>query len=117
MLPRDFHWLLETLAEPTAVFPGLTAEDERVLQALGARWKKFVDEGTFRLRLASEEEEKGEGDFWCRGDEYQRMPELAPELTQTLAKSRLVIFKGDLKCVVLLPACLLTLDDRAELAS
>lgn len=34
--------------------------------------------------------------FWTTGWAYQDMPALAPELTQELRKSDLVIFKGDL---------------------
>lgn len=95
VLPRDFDWLLSTLAEPSSLFDGLSSEDTQVLQALGARWSIFVADGKFRVQPS----EKDEGDFWVRGEEYQRLPELAPKLAKTLSQSRLVIFKGDLKCV------------------
>jgi hypothetical protein len=98
VLPRDYNWLLSSLADPTGLFADLSAEDEAVLKELGRRWSGFVEDGIFRIQPS----EDGEGDFWVRGDEYQRLPELAPKLAKTLSGSRLVIFKGDLKCVGLL---------------
>lgn len=95
-MPRDFAWLLETLSNPQTLFPGLNSEDEQVLKDLGARWTGFVEQGKFKLQ----EVDKTEGDFWVRGEEYQVMPEVAPKLAETLRGSRLVVFKGDLKCVL-----------------
>jgi len=79
----------------------LTAEDNASLKELATRWKSHLDTGKWRLSM-SLDTPLGEGQaepldgFWTTGWAYQDMPALAPNLVEELAKSDLVIFKGDL---------------------
>ncbi|GAA5918366.1 hypothetical protein JCM6882_007301, partial [Rhodosporidiobolus microsporus] len=105
--PHDFTFLLSTLSSSSSFFPsssdseeGLSEEDRAALDALAVRWRKYVDEGVFRLSVPEGlkmGEEGGEmADFWTAPSSFCDLPAVAPQLLAELQKSSLVIFKGDL---------------------
>ncbi|BGP43169.1 Hairy/enhancer-of-split with YRPW motif protein 2 [Rhodotorula kratochvilovae] len=100
--PHDFTLLLDTLSDGS-FFPassGLTAEDRAALAALGARWKRYVQQGVFRLSVPASLQMGDAGgelaDFWTTPHAFSALPARAPALLAELQKAQLVIFKGDL---------------------
>lgn len=83
VMPHDMAVLLSTLDNP-ALFSGASNESVRTVQAL---LNTAYQDG----RLGIEEHP-----FWTTGLDFQEMPVSAPDLFETLRKSDLVIFKGDL---------------------
>ncbi|KAL1124632.1 hypothetical protein AAG570_001256, partial [Ranatra chinensis] len=54
---------------------------------LAEKWQTYLDTGVWRVHSDQ---------FWCLGLSYTNMPKIDPILYQSLAKSDLIIFKGDL---------------------
>ena len=73
----------------------LTSDDLDNLTAFATRLQANLSSGKFRLSVPLDSK-LGFDDFWTTQYAYQDMPNVAPELTAELAKSGLVIFKGDL---------------------
>ena len=73
----------------------LTSDDLDNLTTFATRLQSNLLSGKFRLSVPLDSE-LGFDDFWTTQYAYQDMPNVAPELTAVLAKSGLVIFKGDL---------------------
>lgn len=100
--PHDFALLLDSLNDPS-FFPvdaGLTDADRDALKALGARWRKYVDDGTFRLSVPLDLKMGDKGgetaDFWTSCHPFSALPAKAPELLRDMQQGALAIFKGDL---------------------
>ncbi|BGP27397.1 duf89 domain protein [Rhodotorula toruloides] len=100
--PHDFLIILDTLDDPS-FFPadsGMTEEDRAAFHELAARWKRYVEEGKFRLSVPAELNMGDRGgelaDFWTTPYGFADLPTAAPELLLELQKASLVIFKGDL---------------------
>ena len=73
----------------------LTPDDLDNLTTFATRLQANLSSGKFRLSVPLDSK-LGFDDFWTTQYAYQDMPNVAPELTAELAKSGLVIFKGDL---------------------
>jgi hypothetical protein len=73
----------------------LTSDDLDNLTTFATRLQANLSSGKFRLSVPLDSK-LGFDDFWTTQYAYQDMPNVAPELTAELAKSGLVIFKGDL---------------------
>ncbi|KPV72089.1 uncharacterized protein RHOBADRAFT_48988 [Rhodotorula graminis WP1] len=100
--PHDFALLLDSLNDP-AFFPaaaGLSDADRDALKAVGARWRKYVDEGKFRLSVPLDLKMGDQGgevaDFWTSCHPFSALPAQAPELLNDLQQGSLSIWKGDL---------------------
>ena len=67
------------------------------------RWSNYVEDGTFALSVPRDSP-LGRSDvmydFWTEADPYWYMRVRSPTLFESLKESGLVIFKGDLKCVL-----------------
>lgn len=92
-------WAITSLLDTTffeahATSP-LTPDDIDNLTAFATRLQSNLDSGKFRLSVPLDSK-LGFDDFWTTQYAYQDMPSVAPELVADLAKSGLVIFKGDL---------------------
>lgn len=74
---NDWNWILESLS----------ASEDRDMADVGRRWKSKVADGSWRLHVHP---------FWTLPHDFQSMNSVAPDLHQSLAESRLIIFKGDL---------------------
>ena len=74
---RDFDWLLDQLH----------SSDNPHLRRLGENWHAYVSSGSWNVR---------EHKFWTLPHEFVHMKTLACDLYEGLAKSNLVIMKGDL---------------------
>jgi hypothetical protein len=85
----DTSFFAEHAASP------LTADDLDNLTTFATRLQTNLSSGKFRLSVPLDSK-LGFHDFWITQYAYQDMPSVAPELTTELAKSGLVIFKGDL---------------------
>lgn len=100
-MPNDFRWTIETLLDPSSIFPSLPTESHETLKTLAKRWKQHFVSGRFSLSVPPqtklEDIDQGGEDFWTNPLEYQRMREVDPALVERLSESGLVIFKGDLK--------------------
>ncbi|KAM0786168.1 hypothetical protein ACM66B_006975 [Microbotryomycetes sp. NB124-2] len=104
--PHDFKLTLEALADPTFFVvdeQGATAgdgDDSLALQEMVARWKRYVEDGTFKLSVPVDLEMGQPGgelaDFWTSPWPFTEIEHRAPDLLKELQKSSLVIFKGDL---------------------
>ncbi|CAD5231754.1 unnamed protein product [Bursaphelenchus xylophilus] len=73
----DFHWTINQTAQ----------QSDSYLKELGQLWQKFVKDGLFEYQT---------GDFYTYGFPYFEMKRISPQLYDTLSKSKLLIFKGDL---------------------
>jgi hypothetical protein len=73
----------------------LTSDDLENLTTFATRLQSNLSSGKFRLSVPLDSK-LGFDDFWTTQYAYQDMPNVAPELVADLAKSGLVIFKGDL---------------------
>ena len=73
----------------------LTSDDLDNLTTFATRLQSNLTSGKFRLSVPLDSK-LGFEDFWTTQYAYQDMPNVAPELVADLAKSGLVIFKGDL---------------------
>ena len=80
--PNDVTGLFHALSDPR-YFPNSSCKTRE----LAARLKAAFDKGTFKVK---------EHPFWTSGSDFQEMPNVAPDLLDSLTDSRLVIFKGDL---------------------
>ena len=98
-------WAIESLLDTTffsqhASVPLSSTETEH-LTNLATRWKAHLAAGRFRLSVPLETP-LGDGQddelagFWTTQYAYQDLPMVAPRLLAELAKSDLVVFKGDL---------------------
>jgi hypothetical protein len=103
VLPYDFTWAITSLASPDffaqhAKSP-LSDTDLAGLKQLSERWSAHVDSGEFKLSVP-QSTKLGQatplGGFWTTQYAYQDLPAVDPGLVEELAKSELVIFKGDL---------------------
>ncbi|XP_078673660.1 damage-control phosphatase ARMT1-like isoform X1 [Branchiostoma floridae x Branchiostoma belcheri] len=74
---EDFMWTLDVLR----------ASNHAAVSHYGNRWRQWVEDGTWVLH---------EHDFWTCPHDYSQMEAVAPDLYADLAKSHLVVFKGDL---------------------
>ncbi|GAA5876907.1 hypothetical protein JCM1840_002700 [Sporobolomyces johnsonii] len=97
--PHDFLILLDTLSDES-FFPDLSDEDKHAFKVLVTRWKRYVEEGKFRLSVPKELKMGQPGgeiaEFWTTPYSFADLPAVAPELLKELQKASLVIFKGDL---------------------
>ncbi|CAD5224779.1 unnamed protein product [Bursaphelenchus okinawaensis] len=73
----DFHWTVKQTAE----------HKDSYLSTLGKLWQSYVKKGLFEYQT---------GDFYTYGFPYSEMKSLSPQVYETLGKSSLLIFKGDL---------------------
>ncbi|WVN88821.1 uncharacterized protein L203_104035 [Cryptococcus depauperatus CBS 7841] len=103
VLPYDFLWAIDSLSDRTFfsqhVSTPVTKEDTDSLAKLVARWKSYINDGSFRLSVPLDTkigQETPLGGFWTTQYAYQDMPVTAPEVLKELKQSDLVIFKGDL---------------------
>ncbi|KAI8477680.1 amine oxidase, partial [Branchiostoma belcheri] len=74
---EDFMWTLDVLR----------ASNHADVSHYGNRWRRRIEDGTWVLH---------EHDFWTCPHDYSQMEAVAPDLYADLAKSHLVVFKGDL---------------------
>eukprot|EP00794_Sanderia_malayensis_P006557 gene6558-7298_t len=74
---RDFLWTIEQCKK----------SEDSVTAELGQRWANRLKEGSFVIR---------EHPYWTYSNDYADMAKKSPDLYEDLAKSQLVIFKGDL---------------------
>jgi hypothetical protein len=101
--PLSRSWAIDSLAD-TSFFKShskvpLTEDDVAHLSSLAKRWRGHLDSGRFRLSVPLDTplgEDTPLGSFWTTQYAYQDMPAVAPHLVDELAKSGLVVFKGDL---------------------
>lgn len=75
---HDFYWTISQLAN----------SDKELLSAFGKRLQRHIETRQIELRPINL--------FWTSPYEYQAMRKISPKLYDELAKSRLLIFKGDL---------------------
>ncbi|GAA6059403.1 hypothetical protein JCM10212_003635 [Sporobolomyces blumeae] len=100
VLPHDFEILLATLSDP-GFFPDLSSSDLEAIKQLVERWRRYVDEGKFKLsvpkdlKMGEDRDSRG-AEFWTSPYPFSDLPLVAPELLKELQRSKLVIFKGDL---------------------
>lgn len=73
----------------------LSSDDLNNLSTFASRLQSNLSTGKFRLSVPPESK-LGYDDFWTTQYAFQDMPNVAPDLVAELAKSGLVIFKGDL---------------------
>jgi hypothetical protein len=100
----EYRWAINSLLD-TDFFSQhaskpLTEEDQSAIRAMATRWKSYVANGRFKLSVPLDSPLGARtelGDFWTSQYAYQDLPLQAPELLENLARSGLVIFKGDLK--------------------
>lgn len=95
----SLSWAIESLLDTTffashATSP-LSQNDLDNLTKFAKRLQSNLSSGKFRLSVPLDRK-MGYDDFWTTQYAYQDMPIVAPELVADLAKSDLVIFKGDL---------------------
>lgn len=71
------------------------------------RWTKYLETGVFSLSVPVDTPLGGNGtnqskraEFWTMFNPYWDLEIEAPETFKSLKQSALVIFKGDLKCVI-----------------
>ncbi|KAG6901946.1 hypothetical protein C0995_006468 [Termitomyces sp. Mi166 len=100
--PPDFWQTFTSLLEPS-FFPtpvgDTSAPPSESLAHMVARWKKYLEQGVFNLSVPSDTPLGGHApaaEFWTSPWPCWNMEIHAPELFETLKKSDLVIFKGDL---------------------
>ncbi|KAG6906847.1 hypothetical protein DXG01_011726 [Tephrocybe rancida] len=102
--PSDFKQAISSLVDPS-FFPateGAAAPRSEDLIHMVTRWKGYVEEGIFNLSVPNETPLGGDApaaEFWTSPWPYWNMELHAPNVFETLKKSDLVIFKGDLKLV------------------
>lgn len=77
-LRQDVDWLVDYLT---------SLELDVSLQALGKKWRSFLDSGFWQIQ---------EHNFWTSPYDYSQMKSVAGDLYSNLSKSSLIIFKGDL---------------------
>jgi len=105
VLPFDFAWTIDSLLDPpfftTHAGSPLATEELQTLSSLADRWKSHLSTGNWALSVPLDLPlGTGQSDplvnYWTTGWSYQDMPVKAPRLVEELAKSDLVVFKGDL---------------------
>ena len=103
VLPYDFTWAIASLADPafftqhvkSPLSPAVLAD----LKRLSERWSAHLESGKFKLAVPLDTKLGAEtplGGFWTAQYAYQDLAAVDPELLGELAKSDLVLFKGDL---------------------
>ncbi|KAG8215249.1 hypothetical protein J3R82DRAFT_8802 [Butyriboletus roseoflavus] len=110
--PTDFEsiitFLLSSTFFPEPLFP--STKSAAHLKQMVTRWRSYVEQGTFVLstNLKEVNGQKVDGQalamFWTEPWPYWNMKERASQLWNWLHDSDLVIFKGDLRCVVMVIA-------------
>ncbi|KAI6146498.1 hypothetical protein EDD17DRAFT_1767644 [Pisolithus thermaeus] len=99
--PTDFHKTAESLSSPTFfnATAETTPESALHLKEMVERWRKYLEQGIFRLSTTVEDGHK-KTQFWTGPWPYWYMEDKANSLWSFLTESGLVIFKGDLKYVL-----------------
>jgi damage-control phosphatase, subfamily III len=100
--PPDFKQTISNLSDPAFLESSPSAEQQANLNELVGRLKQHVEDGTFSMSVPSHTPLGGGGDgkgaaFWTAPVPYWDMETYDKELWESLRKSSLVIFKGDLK--------------------
>ncbi|KAI6102943.1 DUF89 domain-containing protein [Pisolithus sp. B1] len=100
--PTDFYKTIESLLSPIFFNATMetTPESAHHLKEMVERWRRYLEQGIFRLSTAVEDGHK-KAQFWTGPWPYWYMEDRANSLWRFLAESGLVIFKGDLKYVLL----------------
>ncbi|KAI6113623.1 hypothetical protein EDD16DRAFT_1897040, partial [Pisolithus croceorrhizus] len=95
--PTDFHKTAESLSSPTFfnATAETTPESALHLKEMVERWRKYLEQGIFRLSTTVEDGHK-KTQFWTGPWPYWYMEDKANSLWSFLTESGLVIFKGDL---------------------
>ncbi|KAG6828033.1 hypothetical protein H0H92_009570 [Tricholoma furcatifolium] len=96
--PPDFKQAITSLLDSSFFTASGNSADEH-LTGLVTRWKKYLEQGIFKLSVPVDTPLGGNApaaEFWTSPWPYWNMDQHAPELFETLKKSDLVIFKGDL---------------------
>ncbi|KAG1177182.1 hypothetical protein G6F36_010855 [Rhizopus arrhizus] len=87
VMPKDMPMMFEKCLDRD-FFPGeKSQEDIDALETMVHRWQQYVKNN--QLEIVSD-------DFWCSGLSYWYMKSHAPQLFESMKKSDLVIYKGDL---------------------
>jgi len=101
VLPKDFVDTISALLDPQSFFeiepPNFASIHD--LKTVAARWKQYIDNGTFELSTSKELElgqPNAEADFWTSPWSFHELPSHDPHLLHCLQGAELVIFKGDL---------------------
>ncbi|KAI6134374.1 DUF89 domain-containing protein [Pisolithus croceorrhizus] len=95
--PTDFHKTIESLSLPTFfnATAETTPESAHHLKEMVERWRRYLEQGIFRLSTTVEDGHK-KTQFWTGPWPYWYMEDKANSLWRLLTESGLVIFKGDL---------------------
>ncbi|KAG2003504.1 DUF89 domain-containing protein [Coprinopsis cinerea AmutBmut pab1-1] len=103
VLPIDFVTIIDQLLDP-AFFSDVAEQDTSLLvseqvKGMASRWKSYVESGVFELSVPLDTPigaDAKAGEFWTTPYPYWNLHEHDPALFESLKKSGLVIFKGDL---------------------
>ncbi|KAI5985078.1 DUF89 domain-containing protein [Pisolithus albus] len=104
--PTDFHKTIELLSSPTFFNSTMetTPESAHHLKEMVERWRRYLEQGIFRLSTAVEDGHK-KTQFWTGPWPYWYMEDKANKLWRFLTESSLVIFKLPQVCHFLFVCC------------